>query len=270
MSLTKKTIEDSATRLEEAARSLVPCRQLLLEYPAMTIEDSYAIQRAWMAAKVRGGAVVKGHKIGLTSKAMQQAVNISEPDYGVLLDEMFFRDGGVVPTKRFLQLRIEAELAFVLARPLEGPTCTLYDVLEATAYVTPALEILDARTHRVDPETKRTRSVLDTIADNAANAGVVLGGRPFKPGSLEIDMRRIGVAVSRNGDVEETGLAAGVLNHPALGVAWLANRLHAHGERLEAGEIVLAGSFIRPIPVNAGDTISADYGAFGSVACHFA
>jgi 2-oxo-hept-3-ene-1,7-dioate hydratase len=269
MTLEKETLDQAAQRLEEAEQTRVACRQFSLDYPSMTIGDAYAIQHAWIALKERSGRKVKGHKIGLTSKAMQRAVNITEPDYGVLLDDMFYRDGSVIPTARFLQLRVEAELAFVLARPLSGPDCTLFDVLDATAYVSPALEILDARIQRVDPVTKRTRTVLDTISDNAANAAIVLGGRPFRPSEVNTDMRRIGAIVSRNGEVEETGLAAGVLNHPGYGVAWLANRLHRFNVTLQAGEVVLAGSFIRPIDVIKGDTIVADFGEFGSVSCYF-
>jgi 2-oxo-hept-3-ene-1,7-dioate hydratase len=269
MSLDQNTLAQAAERLEEAERTRVACRQFSLDYPDMTIDDAYAIQHAWMQLKLRNGRTVKGHKIGLTSKAMQRAVNIAEPDYGTLLDDMFYRDGAVIPSERFLQLKIEAELAFVLARPLSGPDCTLFDVLDATAYVTPALEILDARIQRIDPETKRTRNVFDTISDNAANAALVLGGRPFKPAVIDADMRRIGAIVSRNGEVEETGLAAGVLNHPGYGVAWLANRLHRFGVTLQPGQVILAGSFIRPIEVAKGDTIVADYGEFGTVSCHF-
>lgn len=269
MSLDQNTLAQAAERLEEAERTRVACRQFSLDYPDMTIDDAYAIQHAWMQLKLRNGRTVKGHKIGLTSKAMQRAVNIAEPDYGTLLDDMFYRDGAVIPSERFLQLKIEAELAFVLARPLSGPDCTLFDVLDATAYVTPALEILDARIQRIDPETKRTRNVFDTISDNAANAALVLGGRPFKPAVIDADMRRIGAIVSRNGEVEETGLAAGVLNHPGYGVAWLANRLHRFGVTLQPGQVILAGSFIRPIEVTNGDTIVADYGEFGTVSCHF-
>jgi len=269
MSLDQNTLAQAAERLEEAERTRVACRQFSLDHPDMTIDDAYAIQHAWMQLKLRNGRTVKGHKIGLTSKAMQRAVNIAEPDYGTLLDDMFYRDGAVIPSERFLQLKIEAELAFVLARPLSGPDCTLFDVLDATAYVTPALEILDARIQRIDPETKRTRNVFDTISDNAANAALVLGGRPFKPALIDADMRRIGAIVSRNGEVEETGLAAGVLNHPGYGVAWLANRLHRFGVTLQPGQVILAGSFIRPIEVAKGDTIVADYGEFGTVSCHF-
>jgi len=269
MSLDQTTLAQAAERLEQAERSRIACRQFSLDYPDMTIADAYSIQDAWMQLKLRQGRTVKGHKIGLTSKAMQRAVHITEPDYGTLLDDMFYRDGSVLPADRFLQLRIEAELAFVLDKPLSGPDCSLFDVLNATAYVTPALEILDARIQRVDPQTQRSRNVLDTISDNAANAALVLGGRPFKPAVTDTDMRRIGAIVSRNGEVEETGLAAGVLNHPGYGVAWLANRLHRFGVTLQAGEVILSGSFIRPIDVARGDTVVADYGEFGSVSCYF-
>jgi len=267
--LSAEALERAAAQLEEAERSRVPCGQFSLEHPGMTMDDAYAVQDAWIGLKLRNGRRILGHKIGLTSKAMQRAVKIDEPDFGALMDDMFYRDGAVIPTARFMQLRIEAELAFVLDKPLGGPDCTLFDVLDATAYVTPALEILDARIHRVDPASGRTRTVLDTISDNAANAALVLGGRAFKPNLIDADIRRIGAIVSKNGEVEETGLAAGVLNHPAYGIAWLANRLHRHGVTLQAGEVVLAGSFIRPIDVAQGDTIVADYGEFGTVSCHF-
>ena len=178
-------------------------------------------------------ALVKGHKIGLTSKAMQSALGIDEPDSGVLLDDMFFADGGLVPSDRFIGTRIEAELAFVMKQRLAGPGCTMFDVLNATDFVVPALEILDTRIERVDRETKSTRKIFDTIADNAANAGIVLGGRPLRP--LDADLRWIGALCYRNGQLEETGLAAGVLNHPATAVAWLANKIAPNGLALEAG-----------------------------------
>jgi 2-oxo-hept-3-ene-1,7-dioate hydratase len=190
------------------------------------------------------------------------------PDSGYLLDDMLFDDGGIVPKDRFIGLRVEAELAFILKRDLGGKQVTLFDVLEATQFVTPALEILDTRFFRVDPETKAVRKIVDTIADNAANAGIVLGGRPIKPDAH--DLRWIGAICAKNGAVEETGLAAGVLNNPANGIVWLTRRLAEHDRGLKAGEIVLSGSFIKPIEVGSGDTIVADYGPFGTVSCHFA
>lgn len=258
----------AAKALDEAERTRQQIRMLTLQNPGMDMADAYAIQNAWLELKLARGRRIVGHKIGFTSKAMQLSVGITEPDSGFLLDDMVFRDGSEIVADRFIGARVEAELAFILAHPLKGPNCTIYDVLNATDFVTPALEILDTRVFRVDPETKKTRTVLDTISDNAADAGIVLGGRPFRP--LDSDMRWIGAICSKNGQIEETGLAAGVLNHPATGVAWLANRMAANGAALQAGQIVLAGSFIRPIEVGKGDTISADYGPFGSVSFHFA
>ncbi len=268
MALTRDDISRAARRLHQAEKSRTQIRQLSQDHPAIGIEDAYAIQKAWIDIKVAEGRVVKGHKIGLTSKAMQSALNIDEPDSGVLLDDMFFADGGVVPSERFIATRVEAELAFVMKTRLAGPDCTLFDVLNATDFVVPALEILDTRIERVDQQTKATRKIFDTVADNAANAGIVLGGRPLRP--LDADLRWIGALCFKNGQLEETGLAAGVLNHPATAVAWLANKIAPHGLAMEAGQVVLAGSFIRPIETRKGDTIQADYGAYGSVSCYFA
>ncbi len=268
MALSPEDIRAAAERLDRAEKTRTQIRQLSQEFPAITLDDAYAIQNAWIEIKTSAGRVVKGHKIGLTSKAMQSALNIDEPDSGVLLDDMFFADGGIVPTQRFIATRVEAELAFVMSKRLTGPDCTMFDVLNATDFVVPALEILDTRIERVDPKTKATRKIFDTIADNAANAGIVLGGRPIRP--LDADLRWIGALCFKNGQLEETGLAAGVLNHPATAVAWLANKIAPHGLALEPGQVVLAGSFIRPIETRKGDTIQADYGAYGSVSCYFA
>jgi 2-oxo-hept-3-ene-1,7-dioate hydratase len=268
MALTSSDISSAAQRLHHAEKTRTQIRQLSLDHPGITIDDSYAIQKAWIEIKVAEGRIVRGHKIGLTSKAMQSALNIDEPDSGVLLDDMFFADGGLVPTDRFIATRVEAELAFVMKTRLEGPDCTMFDVLNATDFVVPALEILDTRVERVDAATKATRKIFDTIADNAANAGIVLGGRPMRP--LDTDLRWVGAMCHRNGQLEETGLAAGVLNHPATSVAWLANKIAPHGLALEPGQVVLAGSFIRPIETRKGDTIQADYGPWGTVSCYFA
>lgn len=268
MALSSHEIQACAKRLHQAEKSRTQIRQFSQDFPGITIADAYAIQKAWIDLKIAEGRIVKGHKIGLTSKAMQSALNIDEPDSGVLLDDMVFSDGGLVPTERFIATRVEAELAFVMKTRLSGPDCTMFDVLNATDFVVPALEILDTRIERVDPATKATRKIFDTIADNAANAGIVLGGRPIRP--LDADLRWIGALCFRNGQLEETGLAAGVLNHPATAVAWLANKIAPLGLALEPGQIVLAGSFIRPIETRKGDTIQADYGPYGSVSCYFA
>lgn len=173
--LQKDVISQVAQRLNQAEKTREQIRQISLDHPQITIEDAYAIQREWVGLKIAEGRSLKGHKIGLTSKAMQASSQIDEPDYGALLDDMFFDDGCEIPTDRFIVPRIEVELAFVLAKPLSGPNCTLFDVYNATDYVIPALELIDARCHGIDPETKRPRKVFDTISDNAANAAVILG-----------------------------------------------------------------------------------------------
>ncbi len=266
--LDSRTVRSAAERLHTAERTRNPIRQLTREHPGMTVDDAYAIQDAWMQIKISAGRTVKGRKIGLTSKAMQAAVNINEPDYGVLLDDMFFPSGGEIPAERFMTPRVEAELAFVLGKTLQGPGCTIFDVYAATDFVVPALEILDARIQRIDPETKATRKVLDTISDNAGNAALVLGGEPFKP--LDTDMRWISALCFRNGQIEESGVAAAVLHHPANGIAWLANKLARHGVILEPGQVILSGSFIRPVEARKGDTFHAEYSSYGSVSCYFA
>ncbi len=268
MALSDSDIREAAARLHQAEKTRTQIRQLSQQFPAITLDDAYAIQRAWVALKLAEGRIVRGHKIGLTSKAMQSALAIDEPDSGILFDDMFFADGGEVPTERFIATRIEAELAFVIKHRLAGPDVTMFDVLNATDFVVPALEILDTRIERVDAQTKATRKIFDTIADNAANAGIVLGGRPLRP--LDTDLRWIGALCYRNGQLEETGLAAGVLNHPANGIVWLTRKLAPLGLALEPGQVVLAGSFIRPIEARKGDTIQADFGAYGSVSCYFA
>ncbi|MCC7414113.1 MAG: 2-oxo-hepta-3-ene-1,7-dioic acid hydratase [Gammaproteobacteria bacterium] len=265
--LTEHDIRAAAQRLHDAERRRVQVRQISLDHPDMTIEDGYAIQRAWLVLKLAEGRVVKGHKIGLTSRAMQQSSQITEPDSGTLLDDMFFADGADIPPGRFIAPMVEVELAFRLGRRLEGTDVSLFDVLDATDYVLPAIEIIDARCHRIDPESKRPRRVMDTIADNAANAGLVLGGRPVRP--LQVDLRWVAALLYRNGVIEESGVAAAVLNHPANGIAWLAHRLARHGGALEPGQVILAGSFTRPVPARAGDTFHIDYGELGCISCRF-
>lgn len=269
MPLHPSDIDAAASALDTAEKSRRQISQLSLRHPDMTMDDAYAIQAAWVRKKVEEqGRIIKGHKIGLTSRAMQQSSQIDEPDYGTLLDDMFFADGTEIPLSTFIDPMIEVELAFILGKRLEGENVTVFDVMDATDYVTPALEIIDARCHRIDPDSKRPRKVFDTISDNAANAGIIVGGRPVRP--MDIDMRWAAAILYRNGVIEETGVAAGVLNHPANGICWLARRFAPHGIALEAGQIVLAGSFTRPVKIRPNDTFHADYGPLGGISCHFA
>jgi 2-oxo-hept-3-ene-1,7-dioate hydratase len=265
--LEPQTIAALARQLYDARKSRTPLRHFSKRHPGMTIDDGYAIQRAWVALEMADGRVVKGRKIGLTSRAMQQSSRIDEPDFAPLMDDMFFANGGDIPIDRFIAPRIEVELAFILGKPLKGPGVTLFDVLAATDWVSPAIEIIDARIEQFDRETHAPRKVFDTISDFAANAGIVLGGRPVKPDA--VDLRWVGAMLFKNSVIEETGLAAAVLNHPGNGVAWLANKIAPYDEQLNTGEVILGGSFTRPATAAVGDTLHADYGPLGAVSFRF-
>jgi 2-oxo-hept-3-ene-1,7-dioate hydratase len=267
MILNAKQIDELARAYYASERTRQRCRAGTVLYPGFTVEDAYAVQRRIIELKVADGAVVKGKKIGLTSRAMQRITGMDEPDYGILLADMFYESGAEIPMSRFIQPRLECEIGFVIGRRLKGPNCTIFDVLSATDYVVPCAEIVDGRAHRVDPETQQPRSVLDSIADNAGNAALIVGGRPMRP--MDLDLRWVSVLCYRNNVIEESGVAAAVLNHPANGVAWLANKLAPFDVALEPGEFVLGGSFTATVEARAGDTFHVDYGPFGSITCRF-
>ena len=265
------TLDDA--QIDAAAQALLAAeaerRQiglLSVAHPDMTLDDAYAIQTAQMQPKLDAGRHILGWKIGLTSKVMQDALGIETPDSGVLYDDMLFESGAQVPNNRYIEPRVEAEIAFVLKAPLEGDV-SREDVLAATDYVVPALEILDTRILRADPETGQRRRIFDTVADNAANAGIVLGEARHAPDAF--DLRWVGAIVKKNGETVATGLGAGVLDDPVDGLVWLARRMHTYGQRMNAGDVVLSGSFISPIECPAGTEIAADFGAFGQVHIDF-
>ena len=259
--LSPETIELIAAELAHAEREHGVIPRITARYPEATIDDSYAIQGVWRDGALAAGRRIVGRKIGLTSKAMQAATGIDEPDYGVMFDDTVWPSGSTIPFDDFSNVRVEVELAFALKQPLEGPHCTLEDALAATEYVVPVLEILNSH---IELE---GRTIVDTIADNAAYGGMVLGDTRMAPD--QVDLRWVSALLSRNDEIEETGVAAGVLGHPATGVAWLANKLHQHGARLEAGEIILAGSFTRPVWISRGDRVLCDYGPMGTISCRF-
>jgi 2-oxo-hept-3-ene-1,7-dioate hydratase len=261
--MTPSEIAEAAEALFEAEKTGRQCGLLSLRYTGMTLDDAYAVQAAFVARKAQP---VIGWKIGLTSRAMQQALNITTPDSGVLLNDMAFDDGATIPGGRFIQPRIEAEIAFVMKAPLKGQV-TRDEVLAATDYVAPSLEILDTRILRADPATGRARIITDTVCDNAANAGIVLGRQRHAPDAF--DLRWVGAVVARDGAVEETGLGAGVLNDPVTGILWLVHRLAQYGQGIEPGQVLLSGSFIRPIEAPPGCRFHADFGPFGSVSLNF-
>ncbi|HOQ22197.1 2-keto-4-pentenoate hydratase [Microbacterium paulum] len=259
--LTPDQVAEIAAELAEADRAHTVIPRITARYPDATVEDSYAIQGVWRDGNLAAGRRLVGRKIGLTSKAMQQATGITEPDYGVMFEDTVYATGSTIDASQFSNVRIEVELAFVLKTPLEGPDCTLDDALAAIDYAVPALEVLNSH---IELE---GRTIVDTISDNAAYGAMVLGDVHRRPD--EIDLRWVPGVLSRNGEIEETGVAMGVLGHPATGVAWLANKFAQHGARLEAGEIILAGSFTRPMWVQAGDEVRADFGPMGVITCRF-
>ena len=258
----------AALDLFEAERAGRQIGLLSHRFPRMTMDDAYAIQKALIDKKLAAGREIIGWKIGLTSKAMQGALGIDIPDSGVLFDDMVFDNGAAVPPGRFIRPRIEVEIAFVMKASLAGETITRDDVIAATDYVVPAIEILDTRVVRNDPVTGATRKIVDTISDNAANAGIVLGTERH-PIAAD-DLRWVGAIVSRNGEVEETGLGAGVLNDPVMSVRWLAQRMAGYGQAIQAGHVILSGSFIRPLECPPATRVHADFGSFGSVGINFA
>ena len=260
--LTDDEIRAEAELLDAAERERRQVRQTTSAYPRMTIEEAYRVQAAWLDIRLARGERVIGHKIGLTSRAMQQAMSIDTPDSGFLTDAMVFAPDEPIAAADFCDLRLEGELAFVLADDLYGTDLRIDDVLDATDHVTAAVELIASRTPRTDPATGRTRTVVDTVADNAADAGIVTGGHLVGP--RHADLRWVGAVAYRNGAVEETGLAAGVLDHPANSIVWLARRYAGQGRSLRAGQVILSGSFIRPMAAAPGDVFRFDFGPLGS------
>ncbi|MBR3193378.1 2-oxo-hept-4-ene-1,7-dioate hydratase [Bosea sp. (in: a-proteobacteria)] len=258
--LTEEDRRKAAEAILKAERERVPCPQLSKTFPEMEIADAYRVQDLWAQARIANGARLAGHKIGLTSRAMQMASKITEPDYGRILDDALYNDGARIKADSFIKPRLEVELAFIMGEDLSGPACRVHDVMRATEFVVPALEIIDYRT-------EVPRAIVDTIADNAAFGAIVLGGRTIRP--FDVDVRWIGATLSQNGIIEESGVSAAIMGHPAAGIAWLVNKLHDVGAGLKKGQIVLGGSFTRPVDIRKGDVIHADYGPLGAIGVSF-
>jgi 2-keto-4-pentenoate hydratase len=251
----EKTLADEARLLLEALRTREPVLPPRERIPGLTIDDAYAVQRELIRLRAAAGARVVGRKVGLTSLAMQEMLGVDQPDYGVLLDEMVVPSEEGVNRSELIAPRIEAEIAFVLERPLGGPDVGIDDVLAATAAVRPALEVIDSRVAdwRI--------AIEDTIADNASS-GLVVFGPPMAPGDLDLVAERATVTV---GEASVSGTGDAVLGHPAEGVAWLARTLARHGEALEAGELVIPGAMARALPFQAGDVVRASYSTLGAI-----
>jgi 2-oxo-hept-3-ene-1,7-dioate hydratase len=266
--MTPQDVTAAAQMLFNADKAGVQCGLISSAFPKATLEDAYRIQDALIDMHYAAGRRRIGWKIGLTSRAMQHALGITTPDSGVLLDNMLFQSGDTIPKGRFIQPRIEAEIAFVMGSDIAGAGRSRADVIAATAHVAPCLEILDTRILRADPDSGKARIITDTVSDNAANAGIVMGDKTHAINAH--DLRWVGAIVAVDGVVEETGLGAGVLNDPVTGIIWLLDRLAQFGKGLKAGEIVLSGSFIRPVEAPSGSVFAADFGDFGQVDLTFA
>jgi 2-keto-4-pentenoate hydratase len=256
------SVEKAAGTLLGAYASRTPVPPLTASYPGLTVDDAYAIQLAQVAAWTAGGAVVKGHKVGLTSAAMQRQLGVDQPDFGVLTDSMFLPEGVVASIDGFLQPKAEPEIAFVLGRPLSGPGVTVAEALAAVNFVLPALEIIDSRI----ADWKIT--LADTVADNASSGAVVLGSRPVPVSALDLSLT--GCLLWRNGRLEGTGAGGAVLGSPVNALVWLANTLGARGVALDAGHVVLPGSVCAAIPFGPGDTVAAAFDRIGTVSITFA
>jgi len=253
--------DELAADLAEAERSRVPVAPLTDRNPTIDVVDAYEIQLINIRQRVAEGARVVGHKVGLSSKAMQQMMGVDEPDYGHLLDEMEVFENKPVESARYLYPRVEVEVAFVLADDLPGAGCTEDDVLAATAAFAPSIELIDTRI------TDWKIKLCDTIADNASSAGFVLGAERVAPADL--DIKSIDAELTRNGEVVAKGRSDAVLGNPVTAVAWLARKVESFGVRLRKGDIVLPGSCTRAIDARPGDQFVADFDGLGSVRLTF-
>jgi 2-keto-4-pentenoate hydratase len=257
----QRTREEIAGELLKAYSTREPVEPLTGRYDGLTVDDAYQIQLLQVTHWLAGGARVKGHKVGLTSAAMQRQLGVDQPDYGHLLDGMFWPEREPVPMLRFLQPRVEPETAFVLARPLRGPGVTVAEAISAVGFVLPALELIDSRI------ADWKIGLADTIADNASSGGVILGSTPVRLSA--VDLRLAGCNLHRNGVLAGTGAGGAVLGSPLTALVWLANTVGARGVTLEEEQVILPGSVTASVPVGAGDTVTATFAGLGSVTARF-
>lgn len=250
-----------ANRLIKAENTLVGIEPLTSSYPDLRIEDAYHIQLFNVSEKVNQGNKIVGKKVGLTSKAMQQLLGVNEPDYGHLLSNMIIEDGGMVPKKKVLQPKVEGEVAFILKEDLQGPHITIPDVIKATNYILPAIEVVDSRVQNWKIK------LVDTIADNASSAFYVLGGKPIQLEDIKIELT--GMVLKKNGEVVNTGTGAAALGNPVYCIAWLANRLSDFGITLKAGEVILSGALSAAVDAEEGDLFTVQFAHLGQVSVRF-
>ncbi|WP_163103186.1 2-keto-4-pentenoate hydratase [Peribacillus alkalitolerans] len=254
-------VRDIANELLVAERNKHAIAQLTQQYTELNVTDAYLIQLEVVKKKLSEGRTIIGKKVGLTSLAMQHMLGVDEPDYGHLLDDMQVPDGGTVKVSEMLSPKIEAEIGFILGEDLKGPNVTFLDVLMATEYIVPTLEIIDSRIE------DWKISLIDTVADNGSSAKVVVGTNKSKIDGL--DLRSVGMVLYNNSEMVSTGSGAAALGHPAQAIAWLANKLHEFDITLKAGELILPGALSAAVSLKEGDHFSAHFGSLGSVSVTF-
>lgn len=251
-------IQLTAEQLLEAERMKQPIAPLTDTYENISIADAYAVQLAQIHQKINAGAKVKGLKIGLTSKAMQEMLNVYTPDYGFILDTMLYDETATLSPETFIQPKVEFEIAFVFDRELKGPNITVQDVIDATAYVVPAVEVIDSRI--ADWNIKFE----DTVADNGSSAGAILGKKHTSLKDIK-DITNIPMIVKKNGEILDESTSAAVLGNPLSAVVWLVNEVSAYGISIEPGMFVLSGALSKAVPFEAGDKFEADFSVLGKV-----
>ncbi|KKK39130.1 2-keto-4-pentenoate hydratase [Mesobacillus campisalis] len=254
-------IKKAAAALLEAENAKEPIDPFTSSAEDISVDDAYQIQLEQIRHKVDNGAVIVGKKIGLTSKVMQDMFNVSQPDYGHILDSMMYKNGETISLEQFIQPKVEFEIAFVLKRDLKGPNVTIEDVIEATDYVVPAIEIIDSRIK--DWKFKFE----DTVADNGSSAGAILGGQPVQLN--DIDLPSVGMTVYKNGELLDSATGSAVMGNPLNAVAWLANALSSYDISLNKGEVILSGALSAAVPIEDGDSFTADFAHLGSVSAAF-
>lgn len=254
-------VQQMAKKLMDAEKNKQSVEPLTVSFPNISVDEAYYIQQEQISERVANGAVVVGKKIGLTSKAMQDMFQVNEPDYGHLLDDMICVDGEAISLDKFIQPKLEFEIAFVLKKDLKGPGVTILDVIEATEYIAPAFEVIDSRIKDWQIRFE------DTVADNGSSARAIIGGTPTL--IEDVDLAKIGMAVYKNGEFLDSAAGAAVMGNPTRAVAWLANALGKYDISLYAGEIVLSGALTAAVPIEAGDTFTAEFAHIGSVSASF-
>ncbi len=259
--MTADARQDAADRLWDAAVRREPCLPVREGIADLGLAGAYQVQQLNVDRAVAAGRRVVGRKIGLTAAVVQRQLGVSQPDFGTLLDDMCFGDGEPIAFDRLLQPRVEAEVAFVLGRPLRQPAPTVADVLRAVEYVLPAIEVVDSRVEGWNI------TIHDTIADNASSGVFVLGLSPVKLDGL--DLRLAGMTMRSRGDEVSTGAGAACLGNPLIATTWLARQLSALGTPLDEGDIVLSGALGPVVPVAPGRVYEAEISGLGSVRATF-